>query len=212
VKFFGRDIDHLVYAVPNLDKAIDSLEQALGVRPKIGGQHLGKGTRNALLHLGGRCYLELLAADHDNADVAQPRWMGIDAITKATMTRWAISSHDLAADSLVLKRYNHSMGHISTGQRQLSNGELLKWQMIMPLALPTIEPVPFMIDWSSSTSHPTDSLDQLCRLERFELQISNNEPAIYTCLQELFPDCALTNGKQNKLVAVISGPKGTIHI
>ena len=42
-------IDHLVYAVPDLAAAVAEAEERFGVRPQAGGQHIGLGTRNALL-------------------------------------------------------------------------------------------------------------------------------------------------------------------
>lgn len=46
-------LDHIILATPDLDLGIDTLEKRLGVRAIRGGQHLGHGTRNALVPLGG---------------------------------------------------------------------------------------------------------------------------------------------------------------
>ena len=47
-------VDHIIYAAPDLDSAVDDLETRLGVRAAGGGQHIGQGTHNKLLALGPR--------------------------------------------------------------------------------------------------------------------------------------------------------------
>ena len=42
-------LDHLVYATPDLNLGIETIDKLLGVRATAGGQHPGLGTRNALV-------------------------------------------------------------------------------------------------------------------------------------------------------------------
>ena len=42
-------VDHLVYATPDLKVGTDAIEKLLGIRATPGGQHPGMGTRNALV-------------------------------------------------------------------------------------------------------------------------------------------------------------------
>ena len=42
-------LDHIVYAVPDLDEGIRNIHEKLGVMPVYGGRHLLEGTHNALL-------------------------------------------------------------------------------------------------------------------------------------------------------------------
>ena len=54
-------IDHLVIGVAELDAGVRQFEELTGIRPAFGGEHPDLGTHNALISLGDRTYLELLA-------------------------------------------------------------------------------------------------------------------------------------------------------
>ena len=55
-------IDHFMYAVPSLEEGIAWAMETFDAAPAYGGEHLGMGTRNALLSLGNT-YLEIIAPD-----------------------------------------------------------------------------------------------------------------------------------------------------
>ena len=57
------ELDHLVYAVEDLQAGIEHFHQLTGVEPCIGGQHEGLGTHNAVFSLGdSQTYFEIIAA------------------------------------------------------------------------------------------------------------------------------------------------------
>ncbi len=85
-QLLGR-IDHLVYATPDLKLGIDKLEKLLGVHATPGGQHLGLGTRNALIALGPLTYLEIVGPDPEQPKPARPHWFGIDELEAPRLAR-----------------------------------------------------------------------------------------------------------------------------
>lgn len=72
------ELDHIVVGCARLDDGVRWIEERLGVPPVIGGQHVAMGTHNALLRLGARSYLELIAIDPDLPAPARPRWFSLD--------------------------------------------------------------------------------------------------------------------------------------
>lgn len=88
-------IDHLVYATPDLNATVNALEAQLGVRPSVGGQHPVLGTRNALLSLGPRMYLEIVGPDPQQPSPDGPRWFRIDTLTEPTLVTWCAAATEL---------------------------------------------------------------------------------------------------------------------
>src|SRR6267142_855367 len=82
-------VDHLVYATPDLQLGVDTAEKLFGVRATPGGQHPGLGTRNALIALGPASYLEIIAPDPAQPAPEAPRPFGIDDLGAPRLATWA---------------------------------------------------------------------------------------------------------------------------
>lgn len=148
----GR-LDHLVYAVPDLDAGVADLEQRLGVRAAPGGPHPGRGTRNALIALGPERYLEIIGPDPAQPAPAGGRWFGIDPKTPARLAGWAAKGGDLTRLVAAAAQRGVALGEVMPGARTRPDGVELRWTLTDPDAQAVFGLAPFFIDWGGSP-HP----------------------------------------------------------
>jgi hypothetical protein len=148
-----RRVDHLVYAVPDLDAGIADLEARLGARAAMGGQHPGRGTRNALVAFGPDSYLEILAPDPSQPAPPGGRWFGVDPSAPARLAGWAAKGSDLDRLAARALQRGVALGAVTAGSRQRPDGVLLRWTFTDPATIAVFGLAPFFIDWGTSP-HP----------------------------------------------------------
>jgi hypothetical protein len=170
-------IDHLVYACTDLESTCGWIAETTGVTPAPGGRHPGEGTRNALLSLGERTYLELIAPDESQTAVSKPLAFGIDALRAPSLRAWACSPADIAGAAKTSRRGGHPLGEPVAGRRLTEEGSEITWTLALPQS-PRAEPgafsdydvalLPFLIDWGQSP-HPVTTSPVGLVLEHFVL-------------------------------------------
>lgn len=194
-------IDHLVYAAPDLDAAVDEIEQRFGVRAAGGGQHLGLGTHNRLLALGKRTYLEIIAPDPGQPEPDLPRPFGVDGVTTPGLVGWAITCDDIDEARTAAATAGFDPGAVIGGQRRTASGEVLRWRLTSNALTGGV--VPFLISWGDTPS-PAISAPPGLVLE--SVHVEHPEPALITsCLQALGAEAEVRSAPEPALVAVISG-------
>ena len=148
-------MDHLVYAVPHLERGIAAVEERLRTRLTPGGSHAGLGTKNALLRIGPAAYLEVVGPDPDQPPRPGPLWLSGSRPLPA-MSTWAARSSDL--QGLANGDHGALIGPSKSMSRKKPDGTELSWSLTFPLSpLPHEGLVPFFIDWGD-TQHPAESL------------------------------------------------------
>src|SRR5437879_9586587 len=86
-------LDHILLGCSDLDRGIAFVEEHTGVRAAFGGVHPGRGTQNALLSLGTRRYLEIIAPDpHQN--ISDERPIKLQKLTEPRLVGSAAHSGD----------------------------------------------------------------------------------------------------------------------
>jgi hypothetical protein len=202
------ELDHLVVACADLAQGAAWLEEQLGVAPQAGGKHALMGTLNALLRLGPRVYLELLAIDPEAPPPARPRWFDLDTahVRKRAQARpflltWA------ARTAHIVEAVTHvpALGEVLALTRNQ-----YAWRITVPEdgALQFGGLLPTVLQWDGD-AHPADALeDRGCTLQRLALE----HPAASSLLP-LFRELRITGPVDLKpgprlLAAHIATPSG----
>lgn len=164
-------IDHLVYAGNSLSGASAGITDLFGAAPVPGGSHVGKGTHNELLSLGGATYLEVIGPDPSQPAPDAPRPFGIDALTEAALVAWCVRPQRPLGEIIAEARSaGIELGDVSAMSRRRPDGVLLAWELTLPqLDGPFGCALPFMIDWGDSP-HPSDNLPAAVRLVGFDVE------------------------------------------
>jgi len=203
-------VDHIVYAVPDLEEAVRDLENRLGVRASPGGRHPGRGTRNALIALGPSSYLEILGPDPDQPNPETPRWLGIDALTPPRIAGWAVKENDLEKLVADAARAGVQMGKVGRGSRRRPDGVLLSWRFTDPATVLGDGLVPFFIDWGTS-AHPAATSEAHVTL--VDLRAEHPDPELVRgMLRAVGLALEVRKATAPALVATLDSPRGRVEL
>ncbi|MEU1401076.1 VOC family protein [Streptomyces sp. NPDC005728] len=149
-------LDHLVLATPDLAATVEEFASRTGVTPAPGGVHVGLGTRNYLVALGGRSYLEIIGPDPEQPEPVELRPFGVDRLTGPATVTWAICPPDLEAAIAAARERGYDPGPVHPMSRRTPDGTLLQWRLTDGGSGHPSGLVPFLIDWGESV-HPAVS-------------------------------------------------------
>jgi hypothetical protein len=220
-------LDHLVWAVPQLEPAVDQLREQWGCTVLPGGRHPRWGTWNALVPLRSRSYLEIIAP-HPEPPVSGGRVFDLDALREPRLVTWAVRPRErpggMTAPSpaevsgglgtLVerVRKAGVELGEVSRGARRTADGRRLEWFLSDPFATRLGGVVPFLIAWGE-TPHPSGdgpSEVVLRSLELFHPDPAAVEGALLALGQkETIP---VREASEPRLLALLDTPRGTVEL
>lgn len=165
-------LDHVLWACADLEVGTRRFMELTGVEPRFGGVHASGLTHNALVALGPRCYLEILAptgpaSAADDGFSSLARGMREPGIVTYCM-RSGMPLESLAARAAAAGATD---GRVERNGRITPEGVRLSWAWLAPKFERFGLAFPFFIDWLDSP-HPAATLAARAdapavRLERF---------------------------------------------
>jgi hypothetical protein len=201
-------LDHILLGCSDLDRGIAFVEEHTGVRAAFGGVHPGRGTQNAILSLGTRRYLEIIAPDPKQPSVQQ--CSEITTLKEPRLIGWAAHPGDLDALAKKLREAGVAFEGRRAGSRARPNGHVLHWSTLT-LQDDAKGLLPFFIEWSADSLHPSEDSPKGCSLLHFQA-VTPDPGKLIKMTALLGIDLPINKGEKPLLIATIAGPKGQFSV
>ena len=206
------DLDHILLGINDLNHGIAWMEERSGVRAVFGGVHPGRGTRNALLSLGPRRYLEIIAPDPAQATAGSGHELvdQLRTIQEPRLVGWAAHTADLAAVVQKAAAAGIAIDNPHDGSRARPDGRTLRWKSFS-LKENYGGVLPLFIEWSAESIHPSQDAPAGCTLQHFFIE-SPDVKEVRAAAAKLGLDLDAKPGKKPFLGARIAGKKGAFEL
>jgi hypothetical protein len=205
-------VDHLLLGAADLDRGMAWVEKRMGVRPAMGGNHPGVGTRNALLSLGGRQYLEVIAPDP--AQTAYNFQIDVRKLAEPRLVNWAAVTTDIDGLAARARAAGLQLFGPRDGSRVRPDGKTLRWRTLgvqANLAGQGVDPVPFFIQWAADSIHPSQDSPNGGELQTLVIH-HPNPPGVNALLKQLGIDADVRKADAVRLSATIKTSKAVVEV
>jgi hypothetical protein len=137
-------LDHVIYAVADLQSAVRRFADEYGLASVGGGEHPEFGTRNAIVSVGHAQFIELMAIADSGSQ--HPLVLSLSA--------WLRNGDQLVAVCLRPDNLDEVADRLSIpvtpAERRSPEGEVLRWRLAGVQAALGPERLPFFIDWQGA--------------------------------------------------------------
>jgi hypothetical protein len=149
-------LDHLSYAVPDLDAAVADFASRAGVDPVPGSRHAESGTANYRVALSDDAYVAIVGPDPAQPVRSPNMPYGIEALTKPTLAAWSLRTDDLSAIVEHARKHGYDPGAYVARAKSTAGGGTLEWRMTPAIPDENIVVIPFLMQWLSDASPVPD--------------------------------------------------------
>lgn len=202
-------VDHLLLGVPVLEEGIAWLAEKTGVQAVAGGRHPGLGTHNALLSLGNKQYLEIIAPDPTQTSLA-PQFAFLELATTPRLLTWAARTNNIEALATQAHLANFEMQGPRDGSRTRPDGTMLTWKTLFMRSEYSLL-MPFFIEWGVASLHPSVDAPTGCSLQAFHL-LSPVPQRFRAALRKLGIEATPQQAPQMGFQAILATPRGQVRL
>ncbi len=153
-------LDHIIWAVPDLAGGVELFREMSGVDAAVGGVHPGRGTRNYLAAAGDMKYFEIIAPDPEQMPfdpVERPVQAFANQISQMEspeVDMFAFSATDLEVIAERGRELGLQVVGPTPGSRMTPDSVLIQWSHVDFLGHDFGQFVPFALNWLDSP-HPS---------------------------------------------------------
>jgi len=201
-------LDHILLGCSDLQHGIDFVENHTGVRAVFGGVHPGRGTQNALLALGERRYLEIIAPDPQQN--VPERQSIFKSLTEPRPIGWAAHPGNLDEFTAQLRANGVAFDGPQPGSRRRPDGRVLNWKTVN-LKDDHGGLLPFFIEWAADSVHPSVDAPKGCTLQSFAAATPEQEDLLHAA-KLVHLDLQVSLRDKPALQATITGPRGELAL
>ena len=202
-------LDHLLLGIADLDQGIAWVLDKTGVKATAGGSHPGVGTQNALVSLGNRQYLEIIALDPSQKHAGRMAALVKDLQTPRVIA-WAASAGNIEELSRHAAASGYEIEGPSNGDRRKPDGSILKWRT-MRIMSGFGDVIPFFIEWGPGVIHPSQDSPSGCSLEALEIE-HPEEKELRITLLKFGINVLVRKGNKPRLKPILSTPMGRVEL
>lgn len=179
-------LDHVVLGINDLDTGIRNLELLTGVEARFDGRDPQMGTQSAVIGLGEKGYLEIIAPDPkaDPADIdadlkvrVLDRLAGMESLTPF---QWVIGTSNMERTAAIARRAGSRFSAVREGTRKRGWGKGYEWSWAR-VDLPESAVTPQFISWNEDSKLPQDRAPDGCELTYLQLN-SRTFKSLHTLL------------------------------
>lgn len=209
-------IDHIIWAVPDLDAGAALFEEMSGVTPIVGGVHPGRGTRNKLASAGDKMYFEIIAPDPAQMPFdpgSNPVQAFADVISRMAapeIDMFAFSTPDLEAAAAAGRELGLEVVGPSPGQRITPDGVLIRWSHVDFIGHDFGQFLPFAINWRDS-AHPSTTSPTGAVIEGVTVEHPRAEE-LRTIYEALGIPATVVEAAEPAIIVRLSSAKGPFEV
>lgn len=205
-------VDHLVLGVADMDRGTSWLEERTSLKPLIINRSPRSVTWNALLSLGNRQYLEIVAPGPAQPDGGYRN--DLHSLSEPRLLTWAAVTDDITALAVTISEAGFRVSGPRGGNSVMPSGATYPWRMLRvsnDFAVNGIDPFPYFIEWVPEYGHPAREMPIGCRLEAFQIEHPDAD-VLRETLQMFDVDAPIERAANARLAAVLSTPNGELEL